>query len=73
MLTGRHIKAARVVLGWGVRELAGKAGIGAKTVTRFENGGDIRKSTLDKLQLTLEAEGIEFLDSGRPGIRWGAN
>ncbi len=60
------------MLGWGVRDLAEKAGVGTKTVTRFERGGDIRKSTLDKFELTLEDAGIEFLNTGDPGIRWRA-
>lgn len=70
MITNKHIRAARSAVGWSVKELAGKAGVGVNTLSRFEGGGDTRKSTLDKLQATLEAEGIEFLNSGHPGIRW---
>ena len=72
MITSTHIRAARAALGWGVRDLAAKAGTGIKSVSRFENGGDVRKSTVDKWQLALEAKGITFENSGRPGIRWPA-
>ena len=30
----------------------------------------MRKSTADKIQATLEAEGVVFENSKRPGIRW---
>lgn len=69
MITGKHIKAARAVLGIGVRDLAAMAGVSMSTVAAFEGGRQAYSSTLTKLQRTLEAEGIEFLDSP-PGIRW---
>ena len=62
---------ARAAVGWGVRELAKKAGVTANTVTRIENGADAKQSTMDKLQHALEAAGIEFIDEngGGPGVR----
>ena len=59
------------LVGWGVRELAEKAGITANTVTRIENGADAMQSTMDKLQRALEAAGIEFIEEngGGPGVR----
>jgi hypothetical protein len=53
-----------------VRDLAAKAGTSVKAVTRFENGGDVRKSTLDKWQIALEAEGIRLQNSTNPGVHW---
>ena len=38
---------ARAAVGWGVRELAEKAGVTANTVTRIENGADAKQSTMD--------------------------
>ena len=66
-----QIKMARAAVGWGVRELAKKAGVTANTVTRIENGADARQSTIDRLQHALEAAGIEFIDEngGGPGVR----
>jgi transcriptional regulator with XRE-family HTH domain len=60
---------ARVAVGWGVRELAERAGVTANTVTRIENGADAKQSTMDALQRTLEAAGLEFLDGEQPGVR----
>ena len=65
--TSTHIRAARAALGWGVRDLAALTGTGIKSISRFENGADVRKSTVDKWQLALEAAGIVFEDSG---IHW---
>ena len=62
---------ARAAVGWGVRELAKRAGLTANTVTRIENGSDAKQSTMDRLQQALEAAGVEFIDEngGGPGIR----
>jgi transcriptional regulator with XRE-family HTH domain len=66
-----QIKMARAAVGWGVRDLAEKAGVTANTVTRIENGADAKQSTMDKLQQALESAGIEFIDEngGGPGVR----
>jgi transcriptional regulator with XRE-family HTH domain len=66
-----QLKMARAAAGWGVRDLAKKAGVTANTVTRIENGADAKQSTMDKLQHALEAAGIEFIDEngGGPGVR----
>ena len=55
-----QIKMARAAVGWGVRELAKKAGVTANTVTRIENGADARQSTIDRLQQALEAVGVSY-------------
>jgi transcriptional regulator with XRE-family HTH domain len=62
---------ARAAIGWGVRELAKKAGVTANTVTRIENGADAKQSTLDRLKSALETAGVEFIDEngGGPGVR----
>ena len=64
-----QLKMARAAAGWGVRDLAKKAGVTANTVTRIENGAVAKQSTMDKLQHALEAAGIEFIDEngGDPG------
>ena len=66
-----QLKMARAAAGWGVRELAKKAGVTANTVTRIENGADAKQSTMDRLQHALEAAGIEFIqeNGGGPGVR----
>jgi len=64
-----QLRMARAAVGWGVRELAEKAGVTANTVTRIENGADAKQSTMDKLQLALEAAGVEFTHGDQPGVR----
>lgn len=66
-----QLRMARAAVGWGVRELAEKAGVTANTVTRIENGSDARQSTMDRLQQALEAAGVLFIDEngGGPGVR----
>jgi len=66
-----QLRMARAALGWGVRELAEKAGVTANTVTRIENGSDARQSTMESLQQALEAAGVVFIDEngGGPGVR----
>jgi transcriptional regulator with XRE-family HTH domain len=61
---------ARAALGWGVRELAKKAGVSVTTVTRFETEqSEPIKATLTVIQQTFEAAGIEFTNGGVPGVR----
>jgi transcriptional regulator with XRE-family HTH domain len=66
-----QVKMARAAIGWGVRELAKRAGLTANTVTRIENGADAKQSTMNKLQQALEAAGVEFIDEngGGAGVR----
>ena len=72
MLTRNQLKMARAALGLGVRELGDRAGIAGNTINRFENGADIRLSTLTKIQNVLEAAGIEFIpaNGGGAGVRF---
>ncbi len=62
---------ARAALGWGVRDVAKKAGVAATTVSRYENGSDAYGDTLTKLRRALEAGGVIFLDGNGegPGVR----
>ena len=64
-----QLRMARAAAGWGVRELAEKAGVTANTVTRIENGADAKQSTMDRLQRALEAAGVEFTNGDQPGVR----
>ncbi|WP_409565213.1 helix-turn-helix domain-containing protein [Methylobacterium sp. J-078] len=66
-----QIRMARAAVGWGVRELAEKAGVTANTVTRIENGADAKQSTMTALRSALEAAGVEFIpeNGGGAGVR----
>ncbi len=61
---------ARAALGWGVREVAARAGVSGNTVSRYENGADALGGTLLKIQRVLEQAGIIFIDEngGGPGV-----
>jgi transcriptional regulator with XRE-family HTH domain len=65
-----QIKMARAAVGWGVRELAERAGLTANTVTRIENGADAKQSTIEALRLALQGAGVIFLENGEgPGVK----
>ncbi|HIJ61486.1 MAG TPA: helix-turn-helix transcriptional regulator [Rhodospirillaceae bacterium] len=63
---------ARAALGWGVRDLAEKAGVAANTISRFENGADALGETLAKVERVLIDAGLEFIseNGGGDGIRF---
>jgi len=71
MVTREQVKMARAALGWGVRDLAAKAGVAGNTVSRFENGSDALGETLRKIRRVFEEAGITFIDEngGGPGVR----
>ena len=48
-MTPVQMKMARAAVGWGVRELAEKAGVTANTVSRIETGVDAKQSTITAL------------------------
>lgn len=74
-MTPEQSRAARSLLGWSVRDLAGSAGVGVNTVSRFENSGDAMHSTVMKLCGTMESAGVVFIPAGAyqgeggPGVR----
>jgi transcriptional regulator with XRE-family HTH domain len=63
-----QLRMARAAIGWGVRDLAKKAGVTANTVTRIENGADAKQSTIDRLQRALESAGVVFIDENGGGL-----
>jgi transcriptional regulator with XRE-family HTH domain len=73
-LTSEQIRAARAVLGWSVRELAERTGIGSATIKRYEAVSGVpksRKGHLNVLRVDFESAGIEFIGGpdDAPGIR----
>lgn len=67
-----QLRMARAAVGWGVRELAAKAGVTPNTVSRIELGADAKLSTIEALQRALEAEGVEFTNGDPPGVKFKA-
>lgn len=61
MISPKQCKMARAAVGWGVRELAEAASVDKATISRYERGGDVYASTIEKLELALVSTGeIEF-------------
>ena len=72
MITRIQCKMARAAVGWGVRDLAAKAGVGVATVTRFENGQSVPiPANLSAIQRAFEAAGVIFIEENGegPGVR----
>ena len=74
MITSCQIRAARALINWSARELAGKSGIGVATIRRMELAEGIPSSNAQNLELikkTLEVLGVEFIGTpeDRPGVR----
>jgi transcriptional regulator with XRE-family HTH domain len=72
LITGRQLRAARALMGWEQAELARRARVAIGTIRRmesFERQIGSRTSTLSQVLSTLERAGIEFLNSGSPGVR----
>ncbi|MEI9903372.1 MAG: helix-turn-helix transcriptional regulator [Asticcacaulis sp.] len=57
MITPQSLRAARGLLNWGVRDLGKAAGVAWTTVSQFENGRSLRKSTADKLVKAVACQG----------------
>jgi predicted transcriptional regulator len=73
MITIRHVKAARALLGWSQADLAAQSGVSEPTIARLESADDGelggRAGTVEKIQTALEQAGIEFSNGGSPGVR----
>jgi transcriptional regulator with XRE-family HTH domain len=74
MISSVQIRAARAFLRWSAAELAQFSGVGVATIRRLELADGVPSSnarTLDALQKTLEAAGIEFIGTPEdaPGVR----
>ena len=68
----RQVKAARALLGWSQKDLAGASGVSEATIKRLEAGqGDLggRQATVDAIRAALESGGIEFTNRDQPGVR----
>jgi transcriptional regulator with XRE-family HTH domain len=70
----RQIKAARALLAWSQEDLAAAANVSIPTIKRLEaQDGPLagRSETGEKIRLSLEGAGVEFIDEngGGPGVR----
>ena len=71
-ITGRHIRAARGLLGMSQSDLAKKSKVALRTLSRmeeFDEAISARTATLNDVVAALEKAGVEFLDDDQPGVR----
>ncbi|WP_454916520.1 transcriptional regulator [Xanthobacter sediminis] len=71
-VSGRHIKAARAILGWTRTDLAARAGVSAATVKVVETDTDglpALAPTRAQFVRVLERAGIAFTTGSAPGVR----
>ena len=73
LTTGNQLKAARALAGFGQVQLAERATVNVNTIRNMESKGagllNSGAKVVRKVQLALEAAGVEFLNHGRPGVR----
>jgi transcriptional regulator with XRE-family HTH domain len=73
LTTGNQLRAARALAGMDQGTLAARAKVNINTIGAMEKlGANGLKSGLDTIRAVmdvLEAEGIEFLNHGHPGVR----
>ena len=71
-LTSELIRAARALLRWDQRQLAEASSVSLPTIKRLEARPGIlnaHAATVMAIRHALEAAGIEFTNSERPGVR----
>jgi transcriptional regulator with XRE-family HTH domain len=69
-ITVVHLRAARGLLNWSLDELATHAGVTTNTIINWESGRHRPTATTrDRIRAAFERNGVEFLNSGRPGVR----
>ena len=68
-LTPAACRAARALLGMGVRELAAAAHVTTETVSAYENGRPMRETTRARLTAVFHERDVEILNGDSPGAR----
>jgi predicted transcriptional regulator len=75
-ITSELIRAARALLRWEQRDLAGASSVSLPTIKRLEakpGGLAAHASTVAALVKALETAGVEFTNGDRPGVRLSAD
>jgi hypothetical protein len=69
-ITGAQVKAARELLGWSLIKLTLASGVGSGAIKLFETGERIPPRAMSHtLSRTLRSAGVEFTNSGEPGVK----
>jgi transcriptional regulator with XRE-family HTH domain len=70
MIVAAQVRAARALLRWSLKELAGKANVSIVTVSRFETElAQPIPATRAAIQRALEEGGVEFTNGDQPGVK----
>jgi transcriptional regulator with XRE-family HTH domain len=74
LITSEQIRAARALLRWEQRDLAGASKVSLPSIKRLETTpGPLaaQERTIEALRAALEAAGVEFIpeNGGGPGVR----
>jgi transcriptional regulator with XRE-family HTH domain len=65
VVSGRHSRAARALLGWSQKELAERAHVGLRLLIDFEKGAkSLTPAGMVALEKTLSDHGIVLIDDG---------
>ncbi len=64
MITAMQLKMARAAKGWGVRDLANRAGVNPNTVSRIENGKNATGPILNRIRMAFSDAGVMFFQRG---------
>ena len=69
MITGKQIRAARVLMDWDAEDLAAKTGLNRETIFNIERGTvQARSASLEKIVSAFNSHRVEFLDG--QGVRF---
>lgn len=71
MISSDQCRAARGLIGWGVRELAAAAKVSVDTIFRLERGDALKERTLEDVRAAFEKAGVTFIpeNGGGAGVR----
>jgi len=72
VITSELVRAARALLRWEQKDLAGASGISLPSIKRLETQpGPLaaQQRTVDAIQEAIERAGVEFTNGGQPGVR----
>ena len=68
-VSSAHIRAARGLLHWTIRDLAERSGVHRNTVARMEADKVTHGPTIAAMVRAFEDAGVEFFNDDRPGVR----
>jgi transcriptional regulator with XRE-family HTH domain len=60
MINGVQSRAARAILNMSTAEIARGSNLSTATIARFENGADVKPSSIEKLEAFFNAKKIGF-------------